>query len=77
MVYVKRAVHNTKQEYKVDKTLAEQFEKYMKKYYTLYQSLVHIVLENIPSSLKKPTIVDLGMGPGLLSLELHKAVFNA
>lgn len=59
----------------VDDKTAKEFEKYMKKYPDLYEHLAQVVLDNIPNS--KPLIIDLGVGPGLLSLEIHKKIPNA
>ena len=55
----------------------ERFTKYMKKYPELYENLAVIVKKNIPRSVKKPYIVDLGCGPGLLSLEISKKIPKA
>lgn len=48
----------------------KKFERYMKKYPELYKKLAFLVKKNIPVSIIKPVIVDLGVGPGLLSKEL-------
>ena len=42
----------------------------MKKYPELYKKLAKIVKDNV--SVSKPVIIDLGSGPGLLSLEIFK-----
>jgi len=57
-----------------DKT-AEKFAKYMKKYPNLYKFLACIVQKHMINA--HPIIIDLGVGPGLLSLELHKKIPNA
>ena len=59
----------------MDDRTAEKFAKYMKKYPNLYEYLAKIVQKHIPSS--KPMIIDLGAGPGLLSLEIHKKIPDA
>jgi uncharacterized protein (TIRG00374 family) len=67
-------IHETKKitHFKLDKQTAKNFEKYMKKHQELYKNLADIVKNNISGKNKKPYIVDLGVGPGLLSLELFK-----
>jgi ubiquinone/menaquinone biosynthesis C-methylase UbiE len=59
-----------------DKTI-QRFTKYMKKYPELYDNLAVIVKKNIPINVKKPFIVDLGVGPGLLPLHIFKKIPNA
>ena len=59
-----------------DKT-AERFVAYIKKYPELYEHLAGIVQKNIPGSVKKPIIVDLGAGPGLLSQAIHNSIPKA
>ena len=68
---------NKENEHVIDKALAEQFERYMRRFTRFYRSLAQMTLENIPRSTKKPVIVDLGTGPGLLSSEIHKLSPNA
>ena len=58
-------------DYKFDEKTAIHFEKYMKKYPQLYQHLAFLVKNNISSILRKPVILDLGVGPGLLSKEIN------
>jgi uncharacterized protein (TIRG00374 family) len=58
--------------FKLDKQTVERFEKYMKKHPELYEQLAVVVKKNISRKKKDPYIVDLGIGPGLLSLELLK-----
>ena len=53
----------------IDETTAEKFEQYMKKYPALYQHLAEVVTTYAAHD--APVIIDLGMGPGLLSKELH------
>lgn len=55
----------------------ESFEEYMKKFPEIYRYLGKIVKKNIKKSVKKPYIVELGIGPGLLSKELFDLVPNA
>jgi ubiquinone/menaquinone biosynthesis C-methylase UbiE len=59
----------------VDEKTAEAFATYMKKFMDLYQYLAHIV-SNYTSE-PRPIIVDLGVGPGLLSVELHRKIPQA
>ena len=47
----------------------------MKKYPDLYQNLADIVKKYATKA--KPVIIDLGVGPGLLSQELHTQIPNA
>lgn len=47
----------------------------MKKYPELYHHLARVVKHYAPK--KKPVIIDLGVGPGLLSQELHTQMPNA
>jgi len=61
----------------VDKNTADDFSEYMKKFPELYRYLASIVKKNIPKSVRKPIIVDLGVGPGLLSLEMCNQIPNA
>ena len=55
----------------------ERFSNYMKKYPELYRNLTDVVKKNIPNKITKPVIVDLGVGPGLLSQEIIKQIPNA
>jgi len=59
----------------VDDKTAEEFTKYMKKFPDLYVSLSDIVKKYTTSS--RPFIVDLGCGPGLLSLEILRQIPDA
>jgi ubiquinone/menaquinone biosynthesis C-methylase UbiE len=70
-------VYDKKQDFVIDKTLAEQFTRYMEKYSELYCSLAIEAREHISKSVKKPVIVDLGIGSGLLSIELNKLLPDA
>jgi len=55
----------------------DSFSNHMKRFPELYSYLAEIVKTNIPKNLKKPFIVDLGVGPGLLSKEMHKKIPTA
>jgi len=59
----------------IDDKTAEKFARYMKKYPDLYQNLADIVKKYATNA--KPVIIDLGVGPGLLSQELHTQIPNA
>jgi ubiquinone/menaquinone biosynthesis C-methylase UbiE len=59
----------------LDEITAKEFANYMKKYPDLYEYLAHVVQRH--SSGKKPLIVDLGVGPGLLAIEILKKIPNA
>lgn len=59
----------------IDEKTAEKFARYMKKYPDLYQNLADIVKKYATNA--KPVIIDLGVGPGLLSQELHSQIPNA
>jgi len=61
----------------LNKKTVKQFEKYIKKYPELYEYLAGIVKTNIPRNINNPNIVDLGAGPGLLSLEILNKIPNA
>lgn len=61
----------------LDEKIVERFSSYMKKYPELYRNLANIVKKNISKKITKPVIVDMGIGPGLLSLELNKQISNA
>jgi len=56
---------------------ADRFLKYMKKFPELYSYLVSIVKKNLTKNVKKPVIVDLGTGPGLLYFEINKQIPKA
>jgi ubiquinone/menaquinone biosynthesis C-methylase UbiE len=61
----------------LDKNLIERFENYMEKFPELYFYLSKIVKRFLPESVVKPLIVDLGVGPGLLSFEMSKQIPDA
>jgi glycosyltransferase 2 family protein len=63
--------------FKLDKNTDSRFEQYMKRFPELYIYLAGIVKKNISEDIKKPVIVDLGVGPGLLSKEINELVPNA
>lgn len=55
----------------------KRFESYMRKYPKFYQGLAETVKKNIPKKTKKPIIVDIGVGPGILTAEVKKQVPDA
>jgi len=57
-----------------DKT-AEEFAAYMKKFNDLYEYLASVVQRYTSSS--HPFIIDLGVGPGLLSVEIFRKIPQA
>jgi len=59
-------------DFSLNETTVKQFEKYMRKFSDLYKYLADIVKENISRKTKNPVIVDLGIGPGLLSKEISE-----
>jgi ubiquinone/menaquinone biosynthesis C-methylase UbiE len=59
----------------VDNKTAEKFSTYMKKFIELYTALSKIVQNH--TGTPHPFIVDLGCGPGLLSLEILKQISDA
>jgi demethylmenaquinone methyltransferase/2-methoxy-6-polyprenyl-1,4-benzoquinol methylase len=61
----------------LDEQLVERFENYMERFPELYFSLSKIVKKFIPESVVKSVIVDLGVGPGLLSFEMAKQIPDA
>ena len=60
----------------LDSQLIENFVKYMRRNLEQYLYLSKIVKRFLPESVDKPFIVDLGVGPGLLSIELIKQIPN-
>ena len=58
----------------IDDVTAEKFATYMEKYPELYQNLAKIVRQNTPHQLDRPVVVDLGVGPGPLSLEIQRVM---
>lgn len=61
----------------LDNTTILRFEEYIKKFPELYNYLAEIVKKNISKSNKKPIIVDLGCGPGLLSQKMFEKIPSA
>jgi ubiquinone/menaquinone biosynthesis C-methylase UbiE len=61
---------------KIDEITSRRFENYMKKFPELYNSLASIVKNYVSNKIKKPIIIDLGCGPGLLSKEINKVIPN-
>jgi demethylmenaquinone methyltransferase/2-methoxy-6-polyprenyl-1,4-benzoquinol methylase len=61
----------------IDERTSEKFAKYMKKYKGLYRNLAIIAQKNLVCSNRNPLIVDIGIGPGLLSIEINKLIPNA
>jgi ubiquinone/menaquinone biosynthesis C-methylase UbiE len=59
----------------IDEKTAEKFAIYMKKYPILYQDLAKIVKQYV--SIKYPVIVDVGVGPGLLSQAIYEKLPHA
>jgi ubiquinone/menaquinone biosynthesis C-methylase UbiE len=49
----------------------------MRKYPKFYQGLAQIVKKNISKKIKNPIIVDIGVGPGILTAEVKKKVPEA
>lgn len=72
-------IHETRKFYKfkLDEKTTKSFADYMKKYPELYENLAEVVRKNIPKRVKQPLIIDLGVGPGLLSKELNKKIPEA
>ncbi len=61
----------------MDEKTSQKFAKYMRKYNVLYKNLARISQENLLYSLRDPLVVDIGIGPGLLSIEINKLIPNA
>ncbi len=59
----------------VDDKTAEEFAVYMKKFNDLYEYLASVVQRY--SSRSHPFILDLGVGPGLLSIEIFRKIPQA
>jgi len=64
-------------DFKLDEDTTSDFEKYMKKFPELYIYLAKIVKKRLPKKVEKPVILDLGIGPGLLSKEINNLIPNA
>ena len=62
--------------FKLDERSCRRFENYMKKFPELYRFLAGI-LKEYAVDIKHPFIVDLGMGPGLLSKEINRVIPDA
>jgi uncharacterized protein (TIRG00374 family) len=58
------------EKYVLTDKLANNFNRYMKRYPELYRYTTEIVKRNIPKKIDKPVIIDLGAGTGLLSSEI-------
>ena len=68
--------YKTISDLKFDQNTAINFEKYMKRYPQFYQYLANIVKKNIAYN-KKAVILDLGIGPGLLTKEINNILPDA
>ena len=62
--------------FKLDEQNCRRFESYMKRFPELYRFLANILKEYV-ADIKQPVIVDLGIGPGLLSKEINSAIPDA
>lgn len=62
--------------FKLDEQNCRRFERYMKRFPEMYSFLAGFLKEYL-SDIKNPIIVDLGMGPGLLSKEINKVIPDA
>lgn len=61
-----------KNEFVIDSELALQFDAYMKKYKQIYESFAKLAKKYLPEYNKNSVILDIGMGSGLLIVELSK-----
>jgi ubiquinone/menaquinone biosynthesis C-methylase UbiE len=61
----------------IDEKTAKKFAAYMKNYPELYEHLTNVLKRSLPENVKKPLIIDLGVGPGLLSKEINKQIPSA
>ena len=68
---------NKLKEFSINGKNAEKFNNYMKRYPELYQNLANIVKKYLPKKIDKPIIVDLGVGSGLLSVEMKNIMPKA
>jgi len=59
----------------IDDKTAEEFATYMKKFNDLYEYLASVIQKHTSSS--HPFILDLGVGPGLLSVEIFRKMPQA
>lgn len=62
--------------FNLDETNCERFAQYMKKYPNLYQNLARRV-KDYAEKVDYPVIIDLGIGPGLLSKEIKQMIPSA
>lgn len=62
-------------EFLIDNKTAEEFAIYMKKFDDLYKYLAAIVQKHTP--LSQPFILDLGVGPGLLAIQIFRKIPQA
>jgi ubiquinone/menaquinone biosynthesis C-methylase UbiE len=63
---------DSKQQYGVDEHTSLKFAEYMKKFPELYTEISQLITQNITN--KNPIILDVGMGPGLLSDAIHRNI---
>jgi uncharacterized protein (TIRG00374 family) len=72
-------MHETKKitKFNLNGKTAKSFEFYMNKYFYLYQNLAIIVKKFLPEDNKKPTIIDLGTGVGLLLKAIKESIPNS
>ena len=63
--------------FNIDEQTSIKFEEYMKKYPELYESFADLIKKYLPKKTKKPVIVELGVGPGLLSKQIIKKIPDA
>jgi len=61
----------------LDKETCKRYEKYMEKNRFRYNNLAKIVKKNINKGIKTPTIVEIGIGPGLLAREINRLIPEA
>ena len=55
----------------LDSSIVDDFTVYMDRYIELYRDFALVIDQLIPQNLSKPTIVDIGAGPGFLVRELQ------
>jgi ubiquinone/menaquinone biosynthesis C-methylase UbiE len=62
---------------KINENIAEEFTGYMTKYPNLYRNLAYNISNEINKDVKRPIILDLGSGPGLINKEIKKLIPNS
>ena len=62
---------------KINEKIAKEFTEYMTKYQNLYRNLALTIFNELNNNVKKPIILDLGSGPGLINKEIKNLLPNS